>query len=341
MGSLRPSGMERMFLSASDYFLDGGVESVIVGQGSAHSFIPQLSQAGYRIETIEPLKSLRGLRAWMRVLRSERPDVVHIHTEGVFAFSVLGAKCALPRTPIVRTVHNVFRPRGKARLSRLIQGRVADWAVSEFVAVSPDVQDNERLFNRSALLIFNWVDDKFFLARDRRGQADAATGAACIVGNASPIKNHIVALRAIWNSEFDVYYHGDESNASTDEIAILDQLSAAGRLRYRGVGDPTASLQSASVFLLPSKHEGMPIALSEALVVGLPAIVNDAPGVQWARKFPHVTLIAEDQEAWNAALAATDGRARVGFPNDAGLPLDLSAKRGVRELIDTYRGVSA
>lgn len=340
MGSLRPSGMERMFLSAAKYLVASDVESIVVGQGRSHSFIPELCRAGYRVETIGPLKSISGVIAWMRLLRSERPDVIHIHTEGAFVLSVLGAKCALPGTPIIRTVHNVFNPSGRARRSRILQSRFADFAVSEFVAVSSDVQSNERLFKRNPRLIFNWVDDKFFTARDAPSQPDAHCSAV-IVGNPSPIKNHKLALSAVLNSRCDLYYHGDETNATVEEKRILDELERQSRLRYRGVGDPTLSLQSGSVFLLPSKHEGMPIALSEALVVGVPSIVNDSPGVQWARNFPGVTIISGEQDAWDAALMAVSSGAKGRLPSDSELPLDLSAKRGVEELVRTYRSVIA
>lgn len=337
MGSLRPSGMERMFLSAAPYLADLGVQSTIIGQGEHHTFVPELALAGYRVTTIASLRTPRGVRDWFRVIRSERPDIVHIHTEGAFASSVQGARWASAEVPVVRTVHNVFAPSGKARLSRVLQGRMSDPWVSDFIAVSPDVQDNERRFNRECRLILNWVDDKFFAARGLRAGNETARPSAVIVGNPSPIKNHLVALRAVKKAGCDLYYHGDEAIASAEEKSILDELAAAGRIRYRGVGDPTTSLKHASVFLLPSKHEGMPIALSEALVVGVPAIVNDVPGVQWARDFPNVHVVGEEQDVWDTAVFAATSVARLTGPDMVPLPLNLSARRGAEELSNLYR----
>lgn len=338
MGSLKPSGMERMFLSAAKSFADSDCDAVIVGQGPMHPFSGQLMHAGYRVLTVRPIKTLLGTIAWMRLLRSERPDVVHVHTEGAFAVSVLATKLVLPKVPLVRTIHNVFMPRGRALLSRLLQGRVADFAVSSFIAVSPDVRENEGKFNRKPHLVFNWVDDKFFYERKQRGSCHQEARAAVIVGNASPIKNHILALKAVMNSGYSLYYHGDESGASFEERAILDRLQGEGRLLYRGVGDPATSLSKASVFLLPSKHEGMPIALSEALVVGVPAVVNDVPGVQWAKVFPKVLVVGDSEEEWTKALCNFPS-AEARDSEDIALPLDLSAPRGVSELVSIYRSV--
>lgn len=340
MGSLRPSGMERMFLSAAAHFQASGLESTIVGQGTIHPFAPQLVDAGFRVESIPSLKTSAGAKAWFALLRSERPDVIHIHTEGAFIVSVLTAKGALPSTPIVRTIHNVFAPSGKARLSRKLQGFAADRAVSRFIAVSPDVQDNEESFGRNSRLIFNWVDDKFFAVRDFRAEnGRAATPSAVIVGNSSAIKNQGLALRAVQRSSLKLYFHGDESGATSEEVCILNALEAEGRLLHRGIADPSTSLALGSVFLLPSRHEGMPIALSEALVAGVPAVVNDAPGMQWAKEFPNVSVVPDSQADWDAAVSKVTGIGGRSLRDVPDLPVDLSSSRGAREYVDMYEGL--
>jgi glycosyltransferase involved in cell wall biosynthesis len=342
MGALKPSGMERMFVSAAKHFRDAGLETLIVGQGPEHPFAPELEAAGYQVAAVPSLRTAAGAKAWATLLKSEQPDLIHIHTEGAFGLSTLAAKVALPKTPILRTIHSYFKPQGKALLSRKAQAFVADRFIKQFIAVSPDVQDNEKAFKRDPSLILNWVEDKFFTLRDLRGnlpQVDAA--AAVIVGNSSHIKNHALALRAVKASSLDLYFHGDETGAIAEEKAILDELQAAGRLRHRGVSDPGESLLKASVFLMPSRHEGMPIALSEALVAGVPAIVNHAPGMMWAGQFPNVMKIGANQDEWNRALeifSRPDFRAQL-LPAPA--PLDLSARRGVGELVAAYRSAVA
>jgi glycosyltransferase involved in cell wall biosynthesis len=337
MGALKPSGMERMFVSAATHLRDAGIDTLIVGQGTDHPFTPELEAAGYRVASVPSLRTIAGAKAWAALLKAEQPDLVHIHTEGAFALSTVAAKLALPRTPIVRTIHSYFHPKGKALLSRKAQAFVADKLIKQFIAVSPDVQENEKDFNREPALILNWVEDRFFTLRDVRANLPQDEASAVIVGNSSHIKNHALALRAVRDSTLDLYFHGDETGATPEERAILDELEAAGRLRHRGVSDPGPSLLKASVFLMPSRHEGMPIALSEALVAGVPAIVNHAPGMMWARQFPNVMKIGANQPEWNKALyifSLPDFRAQL-KPADA--PLDLSARRGVSELVSLYR----
>ena len=61
---------------------------------------------------------------------------------------------------------------------------------------------------------------------------------------------------------------------------------------------------------MPSLHEGMPVALAEALVVGLPSVVSDAPGFRWASVLDGVTALPHDVDQWTRAipLAVSAGR---------------------------------
>ncbi len=66
-----------------------------------------------------------------------------------------------------------------------------------------------------------------------------------------------------------------------DELVSLSQsLGIADRIDWLGtVSDPFAYYRAASIFVLPSRYEGMPNALLEAMACGLPVVVSDAsPG---------------------------------------------------------------
>lgn len=62
--------------------------------------------------------------------------------------------------------------------------------------------------------------------------------------------------------------------------ALRQQLALESSVQFEGFRpDPHSYLQRASIFALPSRFEGMPNALLEAMAAGLPSVVSDAsPG---------------------------------------------------------------
>ncbi len=350
LGPLRPSGMERMLVSGSQYFADEGVDGTIYGLLEGSTFAAELRTAGYEVVLGERIaSSLQAAQFFRELVRDGRFDVIHIHTEADYLRTVAVVRWSVGfrHVAIVRTVHSTFLASGRWRLSRMVQAAVGDKLVGSVVAPTPDIALVEHGIGRRCEVIYNWVDDRFFELRKRRiferkKRAVVSTSSgpdalvAIIVGNCSNIKRHELALRAARDVGLQIVHIGDEQGASRDERLLLDELERAGKLLSRGVRAPDQSLVDADVFLMPSRHEGMSIALAEAITVGLPALVSDAPGFRWADEIPGVRLLSDSQANWRDALRASQDSnlksQQVGQPS-----VDLSAKRGVGEYSALYR----
>lgn len=105
-----------------------------------------------------------------------------------------------------------------------------------------------------------------------------------IVGRLNPQKAHDVLLRAfaslpaeLASWKLAVVGRGE---LESELRALAQRLGIADRVEWHGqVEDPFAHYRSADIFALPSRHEGTPNALIEAMSCGLPAIVSDgSPG---------------------------------------------------------------
>ena len=337
MGALRPSGMERMLVSAADAFAGQEVVGIVVGQGVGHPFAEELEAAGYAVRIIPAVRTPAGASALVRMLRRERPDVVHVHTEGFFLPTVLLCLIGMRTRRIVHTVHNVFSGTRGWRLRRRIQQALADRLLSEVVAPSPDVQDNERGFGRRTTLVYNWVDRRFLDLAGLRALRPRSVGEQrlLLVGNCNDAKNHELALRAVLRQGGAVLHVGDESGASGEESRLLARLAADGRLLRRGVQPPDDAILEADAYLMPSRNEGMGVALAEAISAGLPSLVADAPGLRWADGQPGVRVLALDDSAWEAALQQIGkGTAEEVRASE---PVDFSPERGAREYAAAYR----
>ncbi|MEB3169439.1 MAG: glycosyltransferase [Synechococcaceae cyanobacterium] len=93
---------------------------------------------------------------------------------------------------------------------------------------------------------------------------------------------------------------------SLEELALREGL--ADRVRFEGFqSNPGSYLARASVFVLPSRHEGMPNALLEAMAAALPVVVSDASPGPLEIVEPEVTgLVVPRGDV--GALAAALGR---------------------------------
>lgn len=305
---LNPSGMEKMLVAAAQYSPLPGQKVFIVGQGQKNPFSNELRAAGYKVVILPELFTLRGLWALFAMIRATRPSVVHIHSESCYAQAVIVSRLAAGGVVVVRTIHSIFKKRRLAAAYRRFTAAVCDRFVDRFVACSPEVQAFEQQFGRRIDVVWNWVDDRFFCERGRSEITSKPSSRLLLVGNCSKIKNHGVVLRALKlladdDVTFELSHFGLEDAADPLELSMLDDLDQDGRLIHRGPGDPLSRMVDRPTYLMPSLHEGMGVALAEAIVVGLPAVVADVPGLQWAREFSNVRHVANDPESWKSELS--------------------------------------
>ena len=105
-----------------------------------------------------------------------------------------------------------------------------------------------------------------------------------VVGNLDRLKAHDILLQAfarlapaLSNWRLAIVGGGDEEKALHEQVRIL---GIADRVDWHGrVANPFVFYHAASIFVLPSRSEGMPNAVMEAMSCGLPVVVTSAsPG---------------------------------------------------------------
>ena len=330
-----------MLEASAKYWQELEVEIVVVGQGSEHPFASALQSVGYRVQKVPSLKALTGMRQWRRLLKVEKPDVIHLHTERAFAAAAIVAHFASSHSTTVRTIHSLFWARGRWGFKRRLQCLISDRYVDQFVCLTPDMVAHEETFGRNSVVIRNWVADKYFEAKSA-AQTDVDVA---VVGNCSMVKNHDVVLKAAQSQGWTVAHLGSEEAVTDQERALLEVLEVNNELAFRGVGDPLDWLGSTAVFAMPSVREGFGVSLAEAIAPQCACVVANAPGLEWARKFPLVFVAESPYESseWEKLVRhAMDVRTDPGYHDKADeqrrmAKTDLSAERGVSEYVHLYR----
>ena len=228
-----------------------------------------------------------------RLLRQRPVDVVHIHSPYVAAVARLIVR-SLPRRirpALVYTEHNRWpRHRPSTRLiNRLTIGLDdVDLAVSEDVRASMP----PRVRARTEVVVHGVSVDAVRARANERGQARSALAVGpddVVVGtvaNLRPEKGYDVLIDAAANLQL-------EPGRATVLIVAVGQgpleadlrarISAQGlddRVRLLGYReDPLGVAAGFDVFTLASRHEGLPVALMEALALGLPVVATAAGGI--------------------------------------------------------------
>jgi glycosyltransferase involved in cell wall biosynthesis len=249
---------------------------------------------------LSPPADAAAIRALRRIVRAERPDVLHTHTAKAGAAgrgAALLAGSARPRA-IVHTYHGhvlsgYFSERRTA-FFRAIERNLAR-RTSALVAVSEQVRDDLvgmgiAPAERFAVIPYGFdlsgrVDPDGSLRAEARGEL-GAEGAFVVgfVGRLTAIKKPldlVRTLRALADRDVDALLCvvGDGPERSPAE-ALARELGLGGRCRFLGYRKDLAGLYAAfDALLLTSANEGTPVAAIEALAAARPVVATRVGGV--------------------------------------------------------------
>ena len=127
---------------------------------------------------------------------------------------------------------------------------------------------------------------------------------------------------------------------------LAEELDIAGRCEFRGwvTGNEREALfERAALYCLPSKNEGLPMSMLEAMARGIPAVVTPVGGVpQVIEDGVNGFLVnVDDIETLSKRLIAllenTGLREKVGVASRETILRSFSIARSINEVIEVYR----
>lgn len=230
---------------------------------------------------------LHTLLATAYAIRS-RPDVYHLHAIGPALLTPLACMFGLK---VVVTHHGPDYDREKwGAFSRLVL-RLGEWlgmrCAHGRIVISSTIHDLVRdKYGLDSTVIPNGVDPPAATASTALLDALGLTPKRYVlqVSRFVPEKRQADLVAAFRGAELGEGWHlvlvGDSGPGNRYAQRVRAAAGGDERVLFTGyrTGEDLLELcQNAAVFVLPSSHEGLPIALLEALSHGLPVIASDIP----------------------------------------------------------------
>lgn len=260
--------------SGDTYYLDPGVERV---------GLDLLMPSTGRVSAV--LNNFRRVRKLRAVIRKLRPDVLVSFMTSTNALTVLAARSSgvpvivsertLPEADRMRVAWRYLRDYAYERAAAVVvqTTRTADWLKKEFPAANiaiignPIHVESQNAPDMAAEKALSWSRGcKLVLAAGRLSQEK---GLDLLIRAFAPLARS----RPTWM--LAIFGEGPERSALNrlcQELDISDRVLMPGFSRTLHL-----VMRRAQLFVLSSRHEGMPNALAEAMACGTPCISFDCP----------------------------------------------------------------
>jgi len=303
-------------------------------------------RAGTPTVMLDPVRGkgdVAGLRSLAGALRASRPELVHLNLNSPPNNRYAIAVARLLRRPTLATLHiyHPLSPRQRQLLGLLFRRLDAVIAVS--AEIRQRLVEDLGVRRAAARLVHNGVGP-------------------CTVARPSPTDTDVVRIgaqgRLTAQKGFDLLIEAVGTllerglrpqvliAGDGPERARLERLASGLPVTFLGFVDDTSSLLSASdVFCLPSRFEGLPFALLEAMMCGIPCVASRVGDVPEALGDAGLTVPTEDVGALASALGrlltSSDLRRDLGAAARARAERQFSIQRMIQATVEVYGEVRA
>ncbi|MWG34431.1 glycosyltransferase family 4 protein [Halomarina oriensis] len=261
-----------------------------------------------------------GVARFLR--RAERFDVVHAHSHLYFSTNLAALSRRVGDVPLAITNHGLYSQNAPEWLFDLYLRTVGRWTFNQADIVFCYTDEDEERVRKFGVdspieVVANGVDTARFTPEGPTSDRIDHDGPVVLfVGRLVEGKRPQDAVRAVeqlreTRPDSELYLCGEgplqeELAALAAEIGVNDATHFLGHLAY----DEMASVYRAGdVLILPSRAEGMPRTVIEAMASGVPVVASDLKQVTPVVEHAGEAVPIGDIEGFSTALNATLGEA--------------------------------
>jgi glycosyltransferase involved in cell wall biosynthesis len=296
----------------------------VIGVSADGPLLAEVRAEDFRVEpvpfqrSVSPTGNARALAALVRLLRAEKPGLVHAHMPiSGFLARVAARLAGVPR--VAYTCHGFLHNqpgsplrRGAGLAMELLGARFTD--IFTTVSTSDAADARRRHIWRDPVVVGNGRDPTLFrpdpAARARiRAELGVPDDAVVVVAVSRLVGDKgygelAAAMRDVADAMLFVVGERLASDRGEDIAAMLDAAGLGSRLRRLGYRrDVNAVLAASDIFALPSYHEALPMSVIEAMFTGLPVVASDINGPREQVEHNKTGLLVPPRQAGPLAVA--------------------------------------
>ncbi len=279
---LDSGGAQVMCATLSKKLHDKRHEVVVVSLYAGEWFLKN-DLISYGIKVIElhkkPGIDFSIIRALKKIIKTEKPDIIHTHL-----FASKYACLSTRRIPVVHTIHSVAS-KENTKIGILINKYYVKRKKMILVSLSNEVQKTVikvyKIKKEESPIILNGIELKCCCDTIKKHEGNVIIN----VGRLSDVKNQIALIKAFdfvveKISNCRLWLIGDGELREDIENCISKSAHKDLITLWGNQDNPSDFLYKSTLFVLPSKYEGIPLSLAEAMAVGLPIIASDVGGIK-------------------------------------------------------------
>ena len=309
-------------LSQESNMTDSEREAVDKQIDQAHENGVKIIKVSSLVRRISPVSDILALCDLIRIIKAEKPDVVHTHTSKAGLLGRMAAKI-VSAPNIVHTPHgHIFFGHFGPVFSKIflwiekVFSTITDRVVALTGGESRDYKELNVYAPEKISEIHSGVDIEKFkrspvgaVEKKRALGLDQNGLVVGFIGWLLPIKGPMHLLKAmenVWRDRDDVIlvYIG-KGDLDVDLRAEALKISANGRINFLGWRNDIDEIMPVfDIFVLPSLNEGMGRVLVEAMAAGKPIVASNVGGIPDLVKHNHNGLLVPpgDEKALAAAI---------------------------------------
>jgi len=254
----------------------------------------EISFRSLGIDLINIFSTGKTVQQFSSIVHQFSPDVIHLHSLSIAPYvKLIAARYGIPMISTSHLEPQSLNP--SIGIKKFINQWISPIWGDRLIAISSEIQaffETSLQVGDRVRRVHHGMDESYFRppTDEERYQAKIVLGleetddVICLIGRLDPIKGHDVLIQALAILKEDgmrpiALFAGKGYGLETQRVQLqAEQVGVLSQIRCLGIVDSRQVLWASDILTLPSRREGFPLVILEAMLCGIVPIRTPAAG---------------------------------------------------------------